>query len=365
MTEKEFRDFMDKVEKDSIKKKSDENKNQSENKAFLFCGHELSSGVCCGLEMGHTCDHEYITKADIDYEQKLRSEEINPDEAYESDKIADANSEFPPIPNTDPDDNNIQAKLLEDVKVNEESVDKFKKDKKGEPEGGFIKIDPHNSLNDKPSDTNLDFRHNKTELAVAIGILVLAGGIGLFLLYDNYDVVLGYIDDFGSVMIPSIGENIFVQTPKKPKVTPGEIIEDRKIITEEGSMIVNPVERTPREFNPQQENDQTPLPLEPSARTDEFSQLLPDNAFIVYSDGDWKATYLDGGNIPKDYFGSGYKILIFDCWKDFDNVKHFFGVFQIIKGTTLQVDMNIIGAYPSFSEEIGQGRSITWEGICP
>lgn len=290
MSEDNFRKFIESTEK--------------EKKDFLICGDENDKGECCLWEKGHKGEHEYHSAEEIHAEAKIINDRANPDV-----------------------DDYIKEKLTGET----------------EPEDGFIKIDPHNSFKDKPDQTNLDLKHNKKELAIAIGILSLAIGIGIFLIFDNIDYVQSLIDN------PPPFANIF-----DPIKIAREIQKDD-----------NPVERIPRQINPQQQNDQTPLPIDPTVTTDEFSQLLSYNAFIVYSDGDWKATYLDGENIPIDYFGNGYNIISFDCWKDFNNEKHFFGVFQIIKGTTLEVHMNIVGAYPSFPIEIGQGESITFEGICP
>jgi len=174
----------------------------------------------------------------------------------------------------------------------------------------------------REKDQHIPHHFKKSELIISLTVLVLAIGIGIFLIYDNRDYVQYLIDN------PPPFADLPNQFDLDKIFTPGEIVE--------------------QEITPEV-----------------ITEQLTENAFIITSDGTWNAKYLDGGNVPVEYFGEENSVIIFNCWNDFDQVKHFFGVFQIIDGTFLKVDLNIIGAYPSYTDQIGQGQSITWEGICP
>lgn len=159
----------------------------------------------------------------------------------------------------------------------------------------------------KEKETFLNFKHKKIETVIGISVIIIA------------------------LLIFSVSVYIFFVSDDKPNY---------------GYFLNNLMEK----YQPSEEI----MPPEKSTQ----------NYFEIFTEGKFKIEYYDGSNIPKELFGQGYTKIEFDCWYDDSNVPHFLGIIQIIEGDLLYSDLHIIGYYPSKSEPIGEGQSLTWEGLC-
>lgn len=231
------------MSEDNFKDFIDRVENPKKEELFIICGEENEKGECCLWQKGHKGSHEFHSGEEIKKEA-------------------------------------LQKKKLI------------------EPEGGFV----FNGDVISSEDTNLNLKHNKAELFIAITILGIAFAIGIFLLIDNYNEIVIFLEN------SITGDEVIIQDTVPPKDT--------------------------------------------------------ENYYEIFTDGKFKIEYYDGSNIPKELFGEGDSKIPFECWTDQSDVQRFLGIIQIIEGEYLYSDLHIIGYYPSLSNTIGEGQSLTWEGEC-